>query len=199
MFRRFTHVFVATSIAVISTATFCGGYFNTGNYNNDSQAFRLEPSDQITSDTDESFEHTDKTAYVYAGYLFTYRFLNTSTQKITDHAGSIVNYPVDGNTPKEFHSIKIGLGRAISRYVDLQLAYVQQFRQTENSTIAGVASKNTPSLIIFSSTTPASIVKCCNFPLGSVNLRSTNSASFSFINFKTLLALILTPFDFGGS
>ena len=37
------------------------------------------------------------------------------------------------------------------------------------------------------------IVKCCSFPLGSVNRRSTNSASFSLINFKTFAALILSP------
>ena len=54
-------------------------------------------------------------------------------------------------------------------------------------------SKNTPSFNIPSSTAVASIVKCCNFPLGSVNLKSTNSASFSLINFKTSLALIFSP------
>ena len=37
-------------------------------------------------------------------------------------------------------------------------------------------SKKTPFSSISSSTIVASIVKCCNFPLGSVNLKSTNSS-----------------------
>ena len=40
-------------------------------------------------------------------------------------------------------------------------------------------SKKTPSFNISSSTIVESIVKCCNLPLGSVNLRSTHSASLS--------------------
>ena len=51
-------------------------------------------------------------------------------------------------------------------------------------------SKNTPSFSIPSSATVVSIVKCCSFPLGSVNLRSKNSTSLSLIIFKTSLALI---------
>ena len=56
-------------------------------------------------------------------------------------------------------------------------------------------SKNTPSVNMSPSTTDASIVKCCNLPLGSVNLKSTNSICLSFIIFRTLLALILSPVE----
>ena len=55
-------------------------------------------------------------------------------------------------------------------------------------------SKKTPSFNISSSTIVESIVKCCNFPLGSVNLKSTYSISLSFICFKTFDALIFSPF-----
>ena len=54
-------------------------------------------------------------------------------------------------------------------------------------------SKKTPSFNIPSSTIVESIVKCCNFPLGSVNLKSMYSISLSFISFRTLLALIISP------
>ena len=57
-------------------------------------------------------------------------------------------------------------------------------------------SKNTPSFNISSSTIVESIVKCCNLPLGSVNLKSTNSASLSLINFKTFLEFIFSPIYF---
>ena len=43
------------------------------------------------------------------------------------------------------------------------------------------------------STIVVSIVRCCNLPLGSVNLKSTNSTSLSLINFKTSLTLIFSP------
>ena len=57
-------------------------------------------------------------------------------------------------------------------------------------------SKNTPSFNISSSTAVESIVKCCNFPLGSVNLKSIYSISLSFINFKMSFELIFFPIIF---
>ena len=51
-------------------------------------------------------------------------------------------------------------------------------------------SKNTPFSNISSSTTLTSMVKCWSLPLGSVNLRSTYSISFSFIVFLMLDAVI---------
>ena len=45
------------------------------------------------------------------------------------------------------------------------------------------------------STIVESIVRCCNLPLGSVNLKSTNSISLSFINFNTLFELIIFKFS----
>lgn len=150
MLRRFVQILSMTSIFLVSSAAWSGGYCNgdycRDRYRSNGQGFYLEPSFKVMHETDQDYAHTANDAYVYAGYVFAYRFLNKSHQTITNHTGTAVSYEVEGNTPRYFHSVEAGVGKAISRYVDLQLAYIQQFQQTKNSTISGQASNNRVSM-----------------------------------------------------
>lgn len=110
------------------------------------QTFQMEPNTAYSGD-DYNFEHTAKDTYIYAGYVFSYRFLNSDNQTIVGPNGIRVAYPVKGNTPNDFNSIEVGIGRALTRYVDLQLAYIQEFTAKKSGSINSAPYTNTISMI----------------------------------------------------
>ena len=77
-------------------------------------------------------------------------------------------------------------------YVDLRFTDPRGKLQhlTMDATIVDEKMLNDGVFFDGSSIAVESIVRCCNFPFGSVNLKSTYSISFSFNNFITSLELI---------
>lgn len=138
MLRRTTQLLsIASVFMLIATTSQAGGY------NYDSQEFRIEPSTKAAHDAEDGYSRTGKETYVYGAYLFTNRFLDNKSQTLTGPSGATETYNVRGVTPKTFHGIDIGIGKAVDRHVDLQFAYVQQFIKKATGTINSMASENT--------------------------------------------------------
>lgn len=121
-------------VTVFSPAVFADYYFDSSNY-------PVEPNMKITAENspEVQYAHTKNRFYFYAGYVYTYRFLNGVTQSVVSIQPSPVTatYPVNkNNTPSSFHGMTVGIGKALSDHVDVQVAYLQDFKEKKQFTAA---------------------------------------------------------------
>src|SRR3989338_5538475 len=85
------------------------------------------------------YGRTGHGAYFFAGGAYTYRLLTDTTQTVTNPTQSI-NYTAKGNVPRGFYGFHAGVGAQLSRHVDLQLSYLQNFSHTTKPTLGGLPS-----------------------------------------------------------
>ncbi|MCX7126026.1 MAG: hypothetical protein NTU49_09935, partial [Gammaproteobacteria bacterium] len=108
----------------------------------DLSGYSLQPNFKVAkSSSDESnFSRNGHAVYFYGGYMYTYRFLNSSSQTLVGPGGATIAY-----TPKNIYStsfpagFEIGFGKELSQHIDFQMAYLQELQQKKSGTVHGFA------------------------------------------------------------
>lgn len=129
-------VIQCSAFVLISTCTiyaFAGGYDYT---KEDLSGYNLQPNFRVNNESDYSRDGT--AVYFFGGYVYTARFLKSSTQTIFDPINE-VSYPYTPKAifPNTFHGLEIGMGKELTRYINVEMAYLQQFVQKKSGTVFG--------------------------------------------------------------
>lgn len=115
-------------LSLCTTFAFAEGY----DYNKeDLSGYSLQPNLKIREQSD--YARNGHAVYLYGGYLFTHRFLSSTSQTFTSPSGDISYIPKNA-LPANYNGVEVGFGKEWTRYLDLQLAYLQSFQETKTHT-----------------------------------------------------------------
>ena len=127
-----------SAIAVLSL---CSGFAFADGYDytkEDLSGYSLQPN--LNSGEQSDYARNGHAVYFYGGYLYTYRFLNSSNQTLIGPGGVTINYTPKNLYPSSFPAgFEFGVGKEWNKYIDLQLAYLQELQQTKSGSVGGYA------------------------------------------------------------
>lgn len=98
----------------------------------DLSGYNLQPNLQITRDS--QYARTGHSVYFYGGYLYTERFLSGKAQTLGQTSTMYVPRIA---FPSSFSGFEFGVGKEFSRHVEIQLAYLQTFKEKKSSLYSG--------------------------------------------------------------
>lgn len=77
--------------------------------------------------------------YFFGGYVYTDRFLATGNKTMVDSINGF-RFPYTPKTifPAAFHGLEIGIGKELTRYINIEIAYNQQFVEKKSGSVNGV-------------------------------------------------------------
>lgn len=132
MLRKLTQYAVLSLTLLISAGN---TFADQQGYYYDSENFHLltaKPQDDLYD-----FSRSGKAYYVYAGYVYSYHFNDKNT------IGASGPLPIfeaavkpSSDLPDQFHSVEVGVGKEWGKYLDIQIAYMQQFENQKTSTVS---------------------------------------------------------------
>ena len=142
--RRMIQCSVVILLSACTPFALAAGYDYT---KEDLSGYNLQPTFEVTSKQTEStdFSRNGKAVYFFGGYVYTERFLkNTSKDIYNPIDNTTYSYSPKSLFSSSFSGLNIGVGKEVSRYIDFEASYIQQFEQSKSgTTISPAASTST--------------------------------------------------------
>ena len=124
---------VISCCSVVILLAFAGSTAFAGTYDytkEDLSGYSLEPNLKVSDEPD--FSRNGRAVYFDINYLYTIRLLSSTPQSIVS-GSSTLTYVPKNVFPSNFHGFLVGVGKEWSRRIDLQLAFLQSFRESKTS------------------------------------------------------------------
>lgn len=134
--RRSMKVFLLLSLFSASVSVFADGY----DYAKEDLAGYV-PDDGVISNgpqhSDEmNYARNGRSVYFFGGYVYAHQFWKSSSQTLVTGGGSLTYNP-NNIFPNGFNAFQLGIGKELTRYLDMQFAYLQYLQSSKSSTIQG--------------------------------------------------------------
>ncbi|HLB57037.1 MAG TPA: outer membrane beta-barrel protein [Coxiellaceae bacterium] len=136
--RRIIQIPTFFLLSIVAINTFAGGF----DYNKEDTSgysdYSVQPNFQVNDGT--NYTRNGHAVYFFGGYVYTYRLLNSTTSSIYNPITN-VTYSFDPNSlfSNSASNIEVGAGREMSKYINFEAAYIQQFTANKNGDIGGIA------------------------------------------------------------
>lgn len=132
-------VIQCSALVFMSACTMCafaGGYDYT---KEDLSGYNLQPNFKVNNES-KSVGRDGHSVYFFGGYVYADRFLDSGTKTIYDPIlNTAYSYTPKNFLPNTFNGLEIGMGKELTRYINVEMAYIQQFVANKSGRVS-----NTP-------------------------------------------------------
>lgn len=101
----------------------------------DLSGYNLQPNLKMRGGSE--YSRNDSSVYFYSGYLYAHPFLSATIESFFQSSNQILFTP-KATFPTSFNGFEIGVGKELTRYIELETAYLQEITSTKTSTYQGV-------------------------------------------------------------
>ena len=132
--RRIIQCSVLVFLSTCSIYAFAGGFDYT---KEDLSGYNSQPNFKVNGGS-SGVSRDGNAVYFFGGYVYTNRFLDSGTKTIFDPINNIT-YPYTPKTlfPNVYNGLEIGIGKELTRYINVEMAYNQQFVAKKTGTAFG--------------------------------------------------------------
>lgn len=121
-------------LSVFTITAFAGGF----DYNKEDTSgysdYSMQPNFQVNDGA--NYTRNGHAVYFFGGYVYTYRLLKSTTSSIYNPITDVTyNFNPNNLFSTSASNIEVGAGREVSKYINFEAAYIQQFTENKNGTV----------------------------------------------------------------
>lgn len=132
--RRVTQCFAFIFIFATMTYAVAGSFDYT---KEDMSGYSLQPHFVVNDSS--SVSRDGHAVYFFGGYMYTERFLHSSTQTVYNPLNDTTYaYTPKSVFPSSYSGLELGIGKQLTRFINVEMAYNQQFVAKKTGTVFGV-------------------------------------------------------------
>ena len=131
--RRIIQCSAVVLLSACTTFAFAGGYDYS---KEDLSGYNLQPNFKVSDESD--YSRDGHAVYFFGGYVRTYRFLKNENKIIHDPIkDASYSYTPKNFLPSSFNGLEVGVGKEVTRNINFEAAYMQQFEAKKSGTTGG--------------------------------------------------------------